>query len=127
MQEFKIQTQQYKAEYGRSTGGVLTVVTKTGTNDFEGSAYEFFRDKSLNAKTETEKQAGADKSAYKRNQYGASLGGPIIKDRAHFFATYEKTERDTTYYIVNTGGIYPDLDGTAGRDCRSRTSCGPPR
>src|SRR2546430_3198527 len=72
VQEFNIQTQQYKAEYGRTTGGVLTVVTKTGTNDIEGSAYEFYRDKSLNEKTQTEKLNGSGKSPYKRNQYGAS-------------------------------------------------------
>lgn len=111
VQEFKIQTMQYKAEFGRSSGGVLTVVTKTGTNDFGGSVYGFFRDKSLNEKTETEKQNHADKGEYERKQYGGSFGGPIIRDRAHFFATWEKTDRDTTK-TIDTGGIYPDLDGT---------------
>ena len=110
VQEFKIQTQQYKAEYGRTTGGVLSVVTKTGTNDYQGSVYGFFRDKSLNTETETEKQSGAGKQAYKRKQYGASFGGPIVKDKAHFFATYEKTKRDTAY-TINTGGVLPTLDG----------------
>jgi TonB dependent receptor/Carboxypeptidase regulatory-like domain len=108
--EFNIQTQQYKAEYGRSTGGVLSVVTKTGTNDFAGSVYGFFRDDSLNTRTESEKRANADKQAYERKQYGASLGGPIVRDRAHFFATYEKTERDTLY-TIGTGGIFPAFDG----------------
>jgi hypothetical protein len=108
--EFKIQTQQYKAEYGRSTGGVLSVVTKTGTNELAGSVYGFFRDDSLNTKTESEKRAGADKQPYERKQYGASLGGPIVKDRAHFFATYEKTERDTSY-TIDTGNIFPAFDG----------------
>jgi hypothetical protein len=113
VQEFKIQTMQYKAEFGRSSGGVLSVVTKSGTNDFDGSVYGFFRDKSLNEKTETEKQAGADKGEYKRKQYGVSFGGPIIKDTAHFFATYEKTKRDTTV-TFDTAGIFPTLDGTSG-------------
>ncbi|HWW62202.1 MAG TPA: TonB-dependent receptor, partial [Thermoanaerobaculia bacterium] len=112
VQEFKIQTMQYKAEFGRSSGGVLSVVTKTGTNEFAGSVYGFFRDKSLNEKTETEKLNHADKGEYKRKQYGASLGGPIIKDRAHFFGTYEKTDRDTTT-TFSTGGIFPALDGTS--------------
>ncbi len=112
VQEFNIQTQQYKAEYGRTTGGVLTVVTKSGTNDFEGSAYEFYRDKSLNEKTETEKLGGSAKSPYKRNQYGASIGGPIIKDKVHFFATAERLERPTSY-VIATGGIYPSFDGQA--------------
>jgi hypothetical protein len=110
VQEFKIQTMQYKAEYGRSSGGVLSVVTKTGTNDFRGSAWGYFRDDSWNAKTETERLAGNDKAAYERKQYGATLGGPIVRDRAHFFVTYEKTERDTNYTIF-TGGAFPQFDG----------------
>src|SRR5436305_11126544 len=110
VQEFNIQTQQYKAEYGRSTGGVLTVVTKSGTNNFSGSAWGFFRDKQLNSQTEAEKQAGIDKQPYKRQQYGASLGGPIVKDKAHFFATYEKTDRKTQF-AVNTEGVFPPFDG----------------
>src|SRR5258706_6007026 len=115
VQEFNIQTQQYKAEYGRTTGGVLTVVTKTGTNDFEGSAYEFYRDKSLNGESTSEKNADAQaralgesapgKAPYRRNQYGAAVGGPIIKDKVHFFATAERLERPTRY-VIDTGGIY---------------------
>lgn len=112
VQEFNIQTQQYKAEYGRTTGGVLTVVTKSGTNDLEGSAYEFYRDKSLNEETESEKLSGAGKSPYRRNQYGVSIGGPIIRDRIHFFATAERLERPTSY-VIDTGGIYPEFDGKA--------------
>ena len=78
VQEFNIQTQQYKAEYGRSTGGVLTVVTKTGTNQLSGSAWGFFRRESLNTESESEKLAGSGKNDYDRKQYGASLGGPIL-------------------------------------------------
>ncbi len=110
VQEFNIQTMQYRAEYGRSSGGVLSVVTKTGTNRFSGSVYEFYRDEGLNSKTETEKLAGIDKQDYSRDQYGASIGGPIKKDKAHFFGTYEKIERDTNY-TVSTGGAFPDFDG----------------
>ncbi len=112
VQEFNIQTQQYKAEYGRSTGGVLTVVTKTGTNNFSGSAWGFFRDDSLNSKTESERLAGIDKQPYDRKQYGFSLGGPIVKDRAHFFGTYEKTDRKTSF-TVNTNGVLSAVDGTS--------------
>ncbi len=110
VQEFKIQTMQYKAEFGRSSGGVLSVVTKTGTNQFSGSAYEFRRDKSLNSISKSESDAGIGKQPYSRDQYGVSFGGPIVKDRAHFFGTYEKTKR-TTSYTVNTGGLLPSLDG----------------
>src|SRR5215212_3544867 len=112
VQEFKIQTMQYKAEFGRSSGGVLSVVTKTGTNDLSGSVYGFFRDKSLNEKTENESRNDAPKGDYKRKQYGASIGGPIIRDRAHFFGTYERTDRDTTV-TFDTGGVFAALDGTS--------------
>jgi hypothetical protein len=111
VQEFNIKTMQYKAEYGRSSGGVLSVVTKSGTNEFKGSAFAFFRDDRLNSKTETEKQAGADKQAYDRKQYGVSFGGPIVKDQVHFFTTYEKIDRETNY-TVDTGGLFPTYDGT---------------
>jgi hypothetical protein len=110
VEEFKIQTMQYKAEFGRSTGGVLTVVTKSGTNDLKGSVYGFFRDDSLNEETRTEKDAGIDAQPYEREQYGASIGGPIVRDVAHFFATYENTDRATNY-TVDSGGIFPSLDG----------------
>jgi hypothetical protein len=118
VQEFNIQTQQYKAEYGRTTGGVLTVVTKTGTNDLEGSAYEFYRAKGLNSETESEKLSGAGKSPYRRNQYGLTIGGPIIRDRIHFFATAERLERPTNYVINTSPGagaapIYPEFQGQA--------------
>lgn len=111
VQEFKIQTMQYKAEYGRSSGGVLSVVTRGGTNDLKGSAYGFFRNDSLNSRTETEKLAGVDKQSLDRKQYGASVGGPIVRDKAHFFVTYEQVDRDTTYTVA-TGGLFPSFDGT---------------
>src|SRR3954447_10978573 len=117
VQEFNIQTQQYKAEYGRSTGGVLTVVTKTGTNQLSGSAWGFFRRDSLNSESETEKISGQGKNPYDRKQYGASLGGPIIKDRMHYFATYEKTDRKTEYVINTDPGngvpVFPTLQGAS--------------
>lgn len=112
VEEFKIQTMLYKAEYGRSSGGVLAVVTKSGTNTLHGSAYGYFRSDSWNSTSKSEELAGGDKSEYDRKQYGASLGGPIIKDKVHFFATYERTPKDTNY-TVDSGGIYPDLDGKA--------------
>lgn len=111
VQEFKIQTMAYKAEFGRSSGGVLSVVTKSGTNNFEGSAYEFRRDKGLNNETESERLAGVGKQPYRRDQYGASLGGPIVRDKAFFFGTWEKTNR-TTAYTVNTGaGLLGAFEG----------------
>jgi hypothetical protein len=99
VQEFKIQTMEYKAEYGRSTGGVLSVVTKSGTNRFAGSAFGYFRSDSLDSRTQNEILANKPKSPLDRKQYGASLGGPIVEDKLHFFATYEKTQRNTSYIV----------------------------
>ena len=111
VQEFKIQTMAYKAEFGRSSGGVLSVVTKSGTNQISGSAYDFYRAKGLNTETQSETLAGVGKQPYRRDQYGASLGGPIVKDKAFFFGTWEKTKR-TTAYTVNTGaGLLGSFEG----------------
>jgi hypothetical protein len=112
VQEFNFQTQRFKAEYGRSNGGVLSVVTKGGTNMWAGSGFDFFRHKSMNAMTETEKLASSNpvKGDYKRNQFGGSFGGPIQKDKAHFFAAFDRTQQDTTQ-AVNTQGLFPDRDG----------------
>ena len=69
-----------------------------------------FRDEALNAKTETEKRAEADKQDYRRWQYGGSFGGPIARDKAHFFGAFERTQQDT-FQVVNTLGLFPDQDG----------------
>ena len=110
IQEFNFLTSRYKAEYGRSNGGVMNIVTKSGTNDYRGSFFELLRDKSMNAKTETEKRGAIAKQDYRRHQFGGSIGGPILKDRAHFFAAVERTNQDTTQ-AVTTKGLYPSKDG----------------
>ncbi len=105
VQEFNIQTMQYKAEFGRSSGGVLSVVTKTGTNELNGSVWGFFRDDSLNSESETEKRTGQGKQAYERQQYGLAIGGPFVRDRAHWFGTYERTDRETNYITAAPGTL----------------------
>ncbi|HUG53460.1 MAG TPA: TonB-dependent receptor, partial [Vicinamibacteria bacterium] len=85
-------------------------VTKSGTNDLRGSVFELFRDKSLNGKSYTEQLNNAPKGEYRKHQYGASLGGPIVKDRTHFFGAFERIQQDTTQ-SVNTRGLFPDKDG----------------
>jgi hypothetical protein len=109
--EFNFQTQRFRADSGRSNGGALKVVTKSGTNDFQGSAFEYFRDKSLNGTTHTEDVNNAPKGDYRKNQFGASLGGPIKRDQTHFFAAFERIQQDTTQG-VNTKGLFPDKDGS---------------
>jgi outer membrane receptor protein involved in Fe transport len=110
IQEFNFQTARYKAEYGRSNGGVMNIVTKSGTNRYQGSGFSLFRDKGMNAKTETEKLNDLDKQDYRRYQYGGSFGGPIVLNRAHFFAAAERTQLDTKQ-AVDTSGLFPGEDG----------------
>ena len=69
-----------------------------------------FRDTSMNAQTETEKLNDVDKQKYRRNQFGGSFGGPIVKDKAHFFGAVERTNQDT-FQSVSTLGLFPTLDG----------------
>ncbi|MCX6550966.1 MAG: carboxypeptidase regulatory-like domain-containing protein, partial [Acidobacteria bacterium] len=111
IQEFNFITQRYKAEYGRSNGGVMNIVTKSGTNAFKGSFFTAFRDKSMNARTETEILSNVPKQDYKRYQYGGSFGGPIVQNRVHFFAAFERTQQDKNA-TVNTLGMFPAKDGT---------------
>jgi outer membrane receptor protein involved in Fe transport len=111
IQEFNFVTSRYKAEYGRSNGGVMNIVTKSGTNDLRGSWFTLFRDAALNSITQTEKLGGEDKQDYRRYQFGGSVGGPIAVDRAHFFGAYERTQQDT-FQVVSTKGLFPELDGT---------------
>jgi len=107
IREFKVSTSNYKAEYGLATGGVVTVVSKSGTNQLHGSGLLFFRDKSITA---TEKFQ-VEKPDYRRYQYGATIGGPIIKDRTHYFFAFEGT-RETQFFTVNAGGKWPEYEGT---------------
>jgi hypothetical protein len=115
--EFNFETQRFRADTGRSNGGTVKVVTKSGTNELRGSAFDFFRDESLNARTATEKLNDAPKGDYRRHQFGASLGGPIVKDKTHFFGAFERTAQDTTQ-SVNTLGLFPEKDGVFGTPYR---------
>ncbi len=107
IREFKVSTSNYKAEYGLATGGLVSVVSKSGANEFHGSAFTFFRDDSLTEKATFE----VTKPPYKRYQYGGSIGGPIVKDKTHFFFTYEGT-KESQFLTVNSLGIWPQYDGT---------------
>ncbi|HUL79188.1 MAG TPA: carboxypeptidase regulatory-like domain-containing protein [Vicinamibacteria bacterium] len=110
IQEYKVTTQRYSAEYGRSVGGVVNVITKSGTNDFHGSAFVYARNQSLNAKTYFEEKTNEAKPDFSQQQFGATLGGPIARDKAHFFASYEGNRRNQTDTIF-TNGVLPDEEG----------------
>ncbi len=132
VQEFQVNTNSFSAEFGRAAGGTINVVTKSGTNQFHGTAFEFFRDRILNANSlrrdgnlETAAQAPAlipvgfrydtvsktivgqaDKPAYHFNQFGGNIGGPVKKDRAFFFFNYDG-QRNTRPVIAALGAQAP--------------------
>jgi hypothetical protein len=96
VQEFNVLVSQYPAEYGLSVGGVITVATKSGTNKFHGEAFELFRQKALNRPTPFQ----STNPSFLRNQFGADIGGPIIHDRTHFYAAYERTQTKQVYTVA---------------------------
>jgi Carboxypeptidase regulatory-like domain/TonB-dependent Receptor Plug Domain/TonB dependent receptor len=89
IEEFRILESNYSAEYGRNAGGIISVVTKSGTNNFHGSGFEFVRNDDLNANTFFNKVNGLPRDDLKRNQYGGTIGGPIKKDKLFFFVGYQ--------------------------------------
>jgi outer membrane receptor protein involved in Fe transport len=115
VKEFQVNRNAYTAEYGRAGGAVINVVTKSGTNDFHGTAFEFFRDKGLNMNDYVNVINGRPKSNYHYNQFGASLGGPVLKDQLFFFANYDG-QRNTNGQpvILSTAGLPTDANTTAG-------------
>jgi hypothetical protein len=100
IQEFKVATSNYKAEYGLATGGLVSVVTKSGTNQFHGSGLLFFRDASFTAKEFFQ----TTKPDYQRYQYGGTSGWPIVKDKTHFFFAHEGTQ-EKQFLTVNAKGL----------------------
>ena len=91
IQEFKVVTSPYSAEYGRSPGAAVSVSTKSGTNGFKGTLYDYFRNQSFDSSDFFSIRANAAKPANDQNQYGGNLGGPLVKDKAFFFGDFEGT------------------------------------
>jgi hypothetical protein len=95
IQEFKVEVNSPSAEFGRFNGGVINLTTKTGTNDFHGSLFEFLRNEVLNARNLFAPQTTANpkKPVFRRNQFGFAVGGPIIRDKTFFFGDYQGTRQ----------------------------------
>jgi hypothetical protein len=89
LEEFKLQTSTYSAEFGRSLGGVVNLQIKSGTNNVHGSAFEFLRNDRFDANNFFNNRAGRPKPDFKQHQFGGTLGGPVFKDRTFFFANYQ--------------------------------------
>jgi hypothetical protein len=117
MQEFKVIANNYSAEFGHSTGGVVTMSTRSGTNEFHGSVFESLRNDALDARN----FFAAERTPIRLNQFGGTFGGPIVKDRTHFFASWEQTRQktsDTRTFTVptlaNRAGDFSDLKTSSG-------------
>lgn len=111
--EFRVLTNTFDAEYGRNSGSVVNVVTKSGTNNIRGSFYEFLRNKVLNTENFFDKANGTPKGDYKQNQFGGTLGGPIKKDRTFIFGSYEG---DRIRKGISSGSVFLPTAAEAGGD-----------
>jgi hypothetical protein len=117
IQEFKVQTDDYSAQFGRAGGAILNATIRSGTNQFHGDAWEYLRNDHLDAADFFEDSAGVAKGRYQQNQFGATLGGPIVKNKVFFFGDYEGLRvRQGTVYGTNSvptaderGSGYTDL------------------
>lgn len=128
LQEFSVQTSNYSAEYGQNAGGVVNVITKSGTNNFHGNAFEFVRNPAFNAQNFFATPTTHDQ--IKRNQYGGTVGGPIIHDKTFFFAGYQRTafrnlvlgsahvvgQTDITKFLAAGGKLDPGVAKMLGID-----------
>lgn len=126
IQEITIQTNSYSPEAGRTAGGVINIVTKTGTNQFHGSAFEFFRNDVFDAK-DVQTLQGQRKSKLRQNQFGGSLGGPIFHDRTFFFGDYEglrKTSGVTYKSTIPVQSEYDAIHSLNGRSPRQLVDSG---
>src|SRR5262245_29759202 len=134
VQEFKVETNNYSAQYGRAGGGIFNIVTRSGTNEFHGTAYDYLRNDGLNANTFFGNRAGQKKPPFRFNQFGATIGGPIDfpekvfgplkyagKNRSFFFGSYEgvRFSQGGTYI-----GTVPTLSQRQGDFSQTRNAAG---
>ena len=108
IQEFSVLTSNYSAEYGKTSGGVVNAITRSGTGAFHGSVYEFLRNSALDARNFFD---GPQIPSFKRNQFGGSIGGPIIKERTFFFFDYEGIRQSKGLTQVTTVPSIPARSG----------------
>ncbi|PWU09115.1 MAG: hypothetical protein C5B51_06735 [Terriglobia bacterium] len=118
MQEFKVIANTYSAEYGHSTGGIVAMSTRSGTNAYHGSLFESLQNDALNARN----FFSVKRAPVRLNQYGGTLGGPIRKNKTHFFVTWEQTRQLTSFdttstvpTLLNRQGDFSDLHTPAGQ------------
>ena len=111
VREFQVLAASFPAEFGGASGGIVNTVTKSGTNELHGSAFFFLRDDALNAKAYFEKNdvygnpIDAPKAPFHQAQWGATLGGPLRKDRTFFFLSYEQFDVDASNFVTMDAGV----------------------
>jgi hypothetical protein len=111
VQEFRVVTNNVAAEYGSYAGGIVNITTKSGSNTFHGSAYDYLRNKVLNANDYFSNQAGLARVPLVQNQFGGTLGGPIVKDKTFFFFGFEREVLHTATLVTNTVPTAAELGG----------------
>ena len=110
VQEFQLLSSQFDAEYGLSSGGIVNSVSKSGTNRFHGAGFMFFQDQRLSSLEYFAEKEGLEEAPSKQQQYGGVLGGPIIRDKAHFFGSVERILLDSS--VTTNIPTRPDLNRT---------------
>jgi hypothetical protein len=116
IQEFRVQTNDFSAAYGRSGGGLVTMVTKSGTNTFHGDAYDFFRNDALNANGFFSNTTHSHIAPLKHNDYGATVGGPIVKNKMFFFFTFEGDDEHAGNFSLFTVPSAAERQGNFSQD-----------
>lgn len=109
VQEFKVYVSEYPAEYGLYMGGLVTIATKNGTNTLHGEFFDYWRNEALNHDNVFQQQAEAlehTSNPFNRNQFGGDLGGPIVKDRTHYYLAYERTQTSSSYTLFTPASQY---------------------
>lgn len=117
VQEFRVLTQNYKAEYEQAGAAIITAITKSGSNEFHGEVFGQYTDKGLSEKAYLDKLNNRPEPAFKRKQYGVSLGGPIIKDKLFFFGAFEGNDQDRAFNVAARGtpAVRAAVEASSGR------------
>ncbi len=102
LEEFKVQTRTYSAEFGKAAGAVINASVKQGTNQFRGSAYEFFRDEAFNANTWDNNRASRPKGQFNQHIAGFTIGGPVVRSKTFFFGDYQATRTERALSLTAT-------------------------
>jgi len=102
VREFAVLTNQFSAEYGMASGAIVSVITRSGTNQLQGRLFGFHRDDSFDAQDPFSKAQGSGKAPFSQQRYGGFLGGPIVRDRFHYFGSYERLREKTTNVVTSS-------------------------